>query len=1088
MRNWSIFRHLRTRRVAALLLAAAMMYGTLPVAYAQESTLTQQEIIAQVTSGSGVTSENDVESPEAVSSSEAASEGVAESAEAASSSEAASESVAESTETASSSEAAPESVAESAETASSSEAAPESVAESTETASSSEAAPESVAESMQVTSSNVVNDTVSVQMNQMEEGDFTFYVQNDKAYITKYNGNVTSGGKIVIPHLLGGKPVAGNYLDLPDNITNLTVEFAEGTTVVPKMMLGETVKKVILPSTVQVIETTAFLGCINLEEVSVAGAEAKPGQIILPEGLKVIERYAFKGCKKINYVKFPITLERGTQWAFADIPNLTAEFAEGTITVASYVLEGADGLKKVILPSSVQTIGTNAFIDCANLEEVSVAGAEVNPGQVILPEGLEKIGIGAFRSCEKISYVKFPTTLESVFSAFEENPNLTAEFAEGTIKVAAYVLEGATGLKKVILPSGVQEIGFSAFNGCTNLEEIEWGGVKSEPGHLIIPEGLEKIGMDAFGGCEKISYVKFPKTLEQAGEAFPMIPNLTAEFAEGTVRVRGVLNGAIGLKKVILPSSVQEIELSAFKGCTNLSQIQVGNQPVKEGQAQMPVGVVEIGWGTFEGCTSLTEFYCNGLLGSIGQNAFRGCSNLNKVVVNEMTEIEPGAFDNLNTVFYSTENSKAKEYAQQNNMGFEVLEIAPEKISFVKKQENLIMAENIPLYSEYVQPKVAVEGNPIFTTPIRFTSSSSSIYFNNNRMYVKNQAGTTTIIVQSGSSKDECTIEVSLIKSANLNASGLLLTQDQTFQLALESNPKDAIPEKEVKWTGSYVDKKGLVTVTAPFAPGSSIIVTAGFSGIQASCEVTAVEDKNVVDSVSKLESDHNYTKDGVWTYTAKGLKNLQITFDSKTNMSNGYDALSLYDGEGKRVGIYRRDELAGKTVVVPGDTVSIYLDDFNDGQQNGWGFKVTEIKEAPDQITSDEYPIDENKNISGIQPGASLESIQKDLVGQDIKVFDAKGKPVAANAPLGTGYVLTMGSFGDENQLTVVVSGDIDGDAKVAVSDTIYMKQTMMGNRVLEGAYQKAATFKSGSEEGPSVLDFTTMKQFMLGKISELK
>ena len=98
MRNWSIFRHLHTRRVAAILLAAAMMYGTLPVAYAQESTLTQQEIIAQVTSGSGVTSENDVESAEAVSSSEAASESMAESAETASSSEAAPESAAESAE------------------------------------------------------------------------------------------------------------------------------------------------------------------------------------------------------------------------------------------------------------------------------------------------------------------------------------------------------------------------------------------------------------------------------------------------------------------------------------------------------------------------------------------------------------------------------------------------------------------------------------------------------------------------------------------------------------------------------------------------------------------------------------------------------------------------------------------------------------------------------------------------------------------------------------------------------------------------------------------------------------------------------
>ena len=251
MRNWSIFRHLRTRRVAAILLAAAMMYGTLPVAYAQESTLTQQEIIAQVTSGSGVTSENDVESAEAASSSEAASESVAESAEAASSSEAASESMAESTETASSSEATPESVAGSAETASSSEAAPESVVESSETASSSAITNEIKEESV----SQAENAAQTLKGEEMQEGNFVFYIDsNEEAQIVRYTGSISTGGKIVIPHLLGGKPVTGGDLQIPENVTDLTVEFAQGTTTIFDICRGgKWLKKVILPSSVQVI-------------------------------------------------------------------------------------------------------------------------------------------------------------------------------------------------------------------------------------------------------------------------------------------------------------------------------------------------------------------------------------------------------------------------------------------------------------------------------------------------------------------------------------------------------------------------------------------------------------------------------------------------------------------------------------------------------------------------------------------------------------------------------------------------------------------------------------------------------------------
>ena len=982
MRNWSIFRHLRTRRVAAILLAAAMMYGTLPVAYAQESTLTQQEIIAQVTSGSGLTSENDVESAEAASSSEAAPESAAESAEAASSSEAVPESVAESIETASSSEAAPESVAGSAETASSSEAAPESVVESSETASSSAITNEIKEESV----SQAENAAQTLKGEEMQEGNFVFYIdRNEEAQIVRYTGSISTGGKIVIPHLLGGKPVTGGDLQIPENVTDLTVEFAQGTTTIfdicregkwlKKVILPSSVqvvgeyafyncenleelkwgdetikiehlifpeglkeigpsafrgckkisyvkfpttlerdrggfsdipnltaefaegtteiahgslngadglKKVILPKSVQTISEYAFGGCTNLEEVSVAGAEVKYGQVILPEGLKVMEGSIFNYCEKISYVKFPMTLEKGNG-AFYGVPNLTAEFAEGTTKVPVGVLNNADGLKKVILPGTVQIVGSGAFMNCRNLEEIEWGGETIKTERLIFPEGVTEIAGNAFSGCEKISYVKFPTTLEKGnYGAFSKIPDFTAEFSEGTIKVADQILNGATGLKKVILPSSVQVVGEYAFDNCENLEMIQWGELEVESGQLIIPEGvteiagnafsgcekisyvkfpttLEKgnygafskipdftaefsegitkvadeilsqanglkkviltntvqvigdsafincrnleeiqwggetikterlifpegvteIGASSFNGCEKISYVKFPATLEEGRAAFSMIPNLTAEFAEGIIEVPRVLSQADGLKKVILPNSVQVIggdafqncrnleEISvagaevkpgqavlpeglktigmnafyacealkqivlpkdlteiggyAFSGCKNLSEIQVGNQSVKEGQAQMPAGLNRIEWGTFEGCTSLKELHCNGFLDYI-EGGFRGCSNLNKVVVNEITGIAQGAFDNPNTVFYSTENSKAKEYAQQNNMGFEVLEIAPEKISFVKKEENLIMAENIPLYSAYMQEKVAVEGNPTFTTSIRFTS------------------------------------------------------------------------------------------------------------------------------------------------------------------------------------------------------------------------------------------------------------------------------------------------------------------------------------------------------------------------------
>ena len=997
MRNWSIFRHLRTRRVAAILLAAAMMYGTLPVAYAQESTLTQQEIIAQVTSGSGVTSENDVESAEAASSSEAASESVAESAEAASSSEAASESMAESTETASSSEATPESVAGSAETASSSEAAPESVVESSETASSSAITNEIKEESV----SQAENAAQTLKGEEMQEGNFVFYIDsNEEAQIVRYTGSISTGGKIVIPHLLGGKPVTGGDLQIPENVTDLTVEFAQGT-------------------------TTIFDIC------------------------------------------------RGGKW-----------------------------LKKVILPSSVQVISgpaaTNmgAFSGCTNLAEIEWGGIKSEPGQLIIPEGVTEIGDGAFHGCEKITYVKFPSTLanEPIQGSFGNIPDLTAEFAEGTTIIGDW-LKDAQGLKKVILPNSVQVIsGFSsnggAFSGCTNLVEIEWGGVKSEPGQLIIPEGVTEIGDAAFKGCEKITYVKFPSTLANSPTwgSFASIPNLTAEFAEGTTIIGDWLKDAQGLKKVILPASLEIIGEDAFSGCTALTQVKGNSQETAAGQARMPLSLLEICANAFKGCQGLTEFYCNGLLNNIEKNAFQNCDNLNKIVINGSTAVEDEAFENPNTVFYSVNDSKAKVYAAKFSLGFQLLETELEQIILPQNAETLVMIENTGKYTRDLMETIQLKGDAAFTKPLKFTSDNTNAITVDEEgvMYVENRSGKATVTVSCGNTASKCAFTISPLKEAGLNVDGLLMMPGETFQMELWSNPENAIPEREVEWSGERVDANGLVTAGDQEGLSKEKAV---YSTITKAFDVVVVKDKNVVDSVAKLESTHRYNGSGVWTYTLEGAEQIQLDFDLMSNMGSGNDRLYLYDAQGHQVGVYSEKQLSDRSVVIPGDTVTIYLyDEFVEGEQNGWGFKVNAVREAPKEITSDEYPIDENKNISGIQPGASLESIQKDLVGQNIKVFDAKGKPVAASAPLGTGYVLTMGSFGDENQLTVVVSGDIDGDAKVAVSDTIYMKQTMMGNRVLEGAYQKAATFKSGSEEGPSVLDFTTMKQFMLGKISELK
>ena len=66
------------------------------------------------------------------------------------------------------------------------------------------------------------------------------------------------------------------------------------------------------------------------------------------------------------------------------------------------------------------------------------------------------------------------------------------------------------------------------------------------------------------------------------------------------------------------------------------------------------------------------------------------------------------------------------------------------------------------------------------------------------------------------------------------------------------------------------------------------------------------------------------------------------VTFHDSTSVGSG-DDIVLTDGEGKNIGIYVGNELAGKTVKVKSSKLTVTLHSDNDNSQ-GWGFDVTGI------------------------------------------------------------------------------------------------------------------------------------------------
>ena len=93
----------------------------------------------------------------------------------------------------------------------------------------------------------------------------------------------------------------------------------------------------------------------------------------------------------------------------------------------------------------------------------------------------------------------------------------------------------------LVIPSGVTSIGSNAFYGCPSLESVE------------IPDGVTSIGSDAFYGCPSLESVEIPDGVTSIGsDAFYVCTSLTS---------------------VTIPASVTKISYSVFYGCTSLAAV-----------------------------------------------------------------------------------------------------------------------------------------------------------------------------------------------------------------------------------------------------------------------------------------------------------------------------------------------------------------------------------------------------------------------------------------------------------------------------------------------------------------------------------
>ncbi len=159
--------------------------------------------------------------------------------------------------------------------------------------------------------------------------------------------------------------------------------------------------------------------------------------------------------------------------------------------------------------------------------------------------------------------------------------------------------ENNSKIKKIKCSDDVQKIGDSVFSNLKELEEVELG------------KGIKELGIECFGLDSKLHNVII-------GEGLEYIPDYCFEWCTN-------------LKRVELPKSIEDIEMSAF-GNSGIEYIDLEN--IKEMKANC-----------FEDCKSLHEVKLGNKLKVIPIRCFISCKELKQISIPvSVTKIEEGAF------------------------------------------------------------------------------------------------------------------------------------------------------------------------------------------------------------------------------------------------------------------------------------------------------------------------------------------------------------------------------------------------------------------------------------------------------------
>ena len=235
------------------------------------------------------------------------------------------------------------------------------------------------------------------------------------------------------------------------NIESLTI--GNEVEVLPRhFAAGSSITQLVIPESVTTIGAYAFSNCQNLT------------QLVIPQSVTTIEDYAFKNCQNLTQLVIPESVTTIGNWAFSGTNNLKKFIwnakhctSNGSMTTKSVeditigpeveilpdLFANNSQIERIDIPTSVTSIGGQAFSLCLNLTEITIPESVTTLGPLAFygSKNLRRINWNAI-NCSSETFYSYPTTF------------------------------GCDNVKVIVVGSQVESIGGAIFQGCNNVDSV----------------------------------------------------------------------------------------------------------------------------------------------------------------------------------------------------------------------------------------------------------------------------------------------------------------------------------------------------------------------------------------------------------------------------------------------------------------------------------------------------------------------------------------------------------------------------------------------------------------------------------------